>query len=312
MYQKLRRFFKEKISGRAPLSTTNGLVVDVHLEFENIVQRLNYYFLKNPMQKKQFEEELAYLNSSFTAAPGVEKKNYAILPYPFVFNYDYTKVPVHKDEAAGMFYVKMDGKNLYYHKGFTNIADVQKSFTFICAEQDPKSPHLYMPKDFFVSEDDAVADFGAAEGNFSLMVVDKVRELFIFEADPIWIEALQMTFSPWKHKVHIINKFVGDDQSDNTIRVRDFFKNKKLDFLKMDIEGMEVRVLTDSVSFLKERKLKMIVTTYHGHSDAAIINHLLQINGYNTSFSDNYMLFIYDELRPPFFRKAIIRASNLK
>lgn len=281
-------------------------------EFETLLKKINHYFSLNPRETDYYKSELNYLNEIVANFKSYDKKLYSIIPYPFILNYDFTKSEVHKDEEAGMFFVFLDGKKLYYHKGYKCIEDVQKSFMYISAEQDLESPHRYLDEYFYVNTNDVVADLGAAEGNFSLMIVDKVRELFIFEADQIWIEALHKTFAPWKDKVHIVNKFVGDKQDESTVTLEDFFSDKKIDAFKMDIEGMEMEVLESARSFISSRNLRLAITTYHRHSDAANIKSLLEQYSYKTSFSKNYMLFIYDDLVPPYFRKAVIKATSNK
>ncbi len=279
-------------------------------KFEKLLQNLNSYFVSNPLEKEKYQKELSFLNSPFIPAPGIEKILHAIIPYPFTFDYAYQKTEVHRDEEAAMYYVYLDGKKLYYHKGFTNIIDIQKSFTFICIEQHPDSPHRYLDNYFSVNADDVVADIGAAEGNFSLMIVDKVKELIIIEAEEIWIEALNKTFEPWKDKVRIINKFAGAKNDENTITLDKITVKNKLTALKMDIEGAEISVLKVAESFIKENNIKMAVTTYHRQTDAEDIKAIVEKNNYGTVFSNGFMLFIYDKLMPPYFRRGLIKAKK--
>jgi predicted RNA methylase len=46
----------------------------------------------------------------------------------------------------------------------------------------------------FNQADDVVADLGAAEGNFSLSIINKVKKIYIFEYDKEWVEALKAPF----------------------------------------------------------------------------------------------------------------------
>ncbi len=74
-----------------------------------------------------------------------------------------------------------------------------------------------------VKDNDILSDIGAAEGNFSLSVIDKVQHVYLFETDNDWIEALEKTFEPWKEKVSIIHKFVGNKDTDTCITLDSFF-----------------------------------------------------------------------------------------
>lgn len=311
MLRKIKAILNGKFGALRTNSTVEIISNDVDNKFRNLIISMNDYFENNPTEKKKFVSELAFLNSGFQTDPLIDKINYAVLPYPFILSYDYHKVEVYKDEKAGMFFVYLDGKKLYYHRGFTNIENVKKSFTFLCAEQNVDSPHRYLDENFTVTTEDVVADIGAAEGNFSLLIVDKVKELIIVEADAVWVEALHKTFEPWKEKVTIINKFAGSDNNDKTITIDKLETNNKLTMLKMDIEGAEVDVLNCVQTYLMQNKIKMAITTYHKQTDAEEIENLLVQNKYYTRFSKGYMLFVNDKLHPPYFRHGLIKTDGI-
>jgi Methyltransferase FkbM domain len=308
--QKLKRYFQKNV--KLPENNTYEIACKTEdaAGYDHLVSKLNNYFSEHSAEKQIFNKELDFLNMKFEADPGVEKIFYSVIPYPFILDYNYHKQEVHLDEEAGMFYVFLDGKKLYYHKGFTNIEDVQKSFTFISIEQHPDSPHRYLDNFFSVNENDVVADIGAAEGNFSLMVVDKVKKLIIVETESIWIEALQKTFEPWKDKVKIVNKFAGEINNEHTVTLDKLEDEHPLSVIKMDIEGAETGVLKKAESYIRENNIKMAVTVYHKHTDAVEIKTLLEKNQYETVFSKGYMLFIHDILKPPYFRHGLIKARK--
>jgi hypothetical protein len=310
MLQKIKTFLSNNFKSRDNIVTVNTRFNNNSQEFDILLRNLNHYFKDNLIEKEIFKKEIQFLNSSFKTDPSIDKINYAILPYPFILDYDYHKIKVNRDEEAGMFYVYLDQKKMYYHKGFTNIEDVQKSFTFLSAEQHIDSPHRYLDNTFFVTHDDVVADVGAAEGNFSLMVVEKVKELIIVEADPIWTEALHKTFEPWKDKVRIINKFAGEYNDEKTITLDKLEKENKISVIKMDIEGAEIIVLDNAQAYLNANNIKMAITTYHRQTDAEDIKNLLEKKNYQTVFSEGFMLFVFDKLIPPYFRHGLIKAKN--
>jgi hypothetical protein len=269
---------------------------------------MNSYFSSHPEKKNEYSAELNFISNIPESLPSEYRLFYSLYPYPYILNYRHEDVEVFRDVEAEMYYVMLDGKKLFYHKGYKNIEDVQKSFACLTAEQNPDSPHCYQDDFFSLNEGDIVADFGAAEGNFSLMIADKVKRLIIIESDPVWNEALEKTFEPWKHKVRIINKLAGSSDDDNTITLSELIKEESLTAIKMDIEGAEVGVLESAGEALRNRSLKFSVCSYHFHDDADKIKKILEANGYTVKFSDNYMLFIYDKLKPPYFRKGLVKA----
>ena len=117
---------------------------------------------------------------------------------------------------------------------------IKRAYSDLLREQDINSPHRYLSESFNPGNDDVVADIGAAEGNFSLSVIEKVKKIYLFEYDQEWIEALRATFAPWAEKVEIINKYVSDYNDESHIRFDTFFEMKKdITFLKIDVDGAE-------------------------------------------------------------------------
>ena len=106
-----------------------------------------------------------------------------------------------------MKYVIQDGKKLYFKKRWSKQR-IRRAYSDLSREQDPDSPHRYLSDSFYPEINDEIADIGAAEGNFSLSVIEKVRKIYLIENDPEWTEALNATFAPWKEKVDIIRKIL--------------------------------------------------------------------------------------------------------
>lgn len=277
--------------------------------FGALMHRMEEYFMRVPEERDVFESEIAYLRSTVASRTADEQLLYAVLPYPFAEKYDWRSVPVFRDHNAGMFYVMLDGKRLYYHSGFQTVESVQKSFTYVCAEQDIESPHRYCEGNFSVSVGDVVVDLGAAEGNFALMSVESAAKLFVVESDQRWLEALRKTFLPWRDKVQIIHKSVGDSMAGDSVTLAGLCGGRVPNFIKMDIEGAEVAVIRQSVDFLRSGACRLAIATYHRHDDGLVIGSLLQKAGFSTRFTPRYLLNVYDVLRPPYFRKAILRAE---
>lgn len=67
----------------------------------------------------------------------------------------------------------------------------------------------------------------------------------MFEADEKWHDPIAATFSEWKNKVVVINRYVADESNDKYVTLDECFPNinGKNIFLKMDLEGMGLRAI---------------------------------------------------------------------
>lgn len=235
-----------------------------------------------------------------------------LFPYEFTKKYSSSDIKVLKDEKNGLKYSFLNGKKIYFKKTLAaeNIKNVLNSLTL---EQDTESPHRYLVDNFNVSENDIVADIGAAEGDFALSIVDKVKKIYIFEANPELIEALTATFEPWKEKVVIVNNYVSNKSNDMFTTLDVFFKDKELPtFLKIDIEGAEYDLIQGAKKVLSTNdKMKVIMAAYHKHNDEVVLDNELKKYDFKTEFSKGYMLSIWDGIiKEPFLRRALIRAKK--
>ena len=236
-----------------------------------------------------------------------------IFPYAFTDQYRLNTIEVFDDTVCGLRYVLLDGKKLYFKRRWS--ADrIRRSFLELTLEQDSQSPHRYLSAEFNLSYDDVIADFGAAEGNFSLSVVERVKKIYLFESDLEWIEALQQTFAPWKDKVEIVPKYISDKNDNTNCSGDSYFSVKELTFMKIDVDGGERKVLKGFEFILSHREsMKIALCTYHQHNDLHDFTLLLEHAGYAVTPSDGYMIFYYDKkLREPYLRRALIRAVKTK
>lgn len=240
----------------------------------------------------------------------LENDEIRIFPYPFHTDYSPGKIEVIYDPEKKMRYVIQEGKRLYFKKRWS-ARKIQKSYCDLMREQDINSPHRYLTDSFSVDKDDVVADIGAAEGNFSLAVIDKVKKVYIFEYDQEWIEALKVTFAPWPDKVEIINKFVSDKNDESHIRFDTFFeKRNDVNFLKIDVDGAE-SIVIDSCNklFKTAQPFKIALCTYHKNDDEKDFTIMLKDSGFDVVPSKGYMINYYDKkLKAPYLRRGLIRA----
>ena len=233
-----------------------------------------------------------------------------VFPYSFKNKYLPENIKVLKDVNCNLNYIIYEGKKLYHHKS-KKIRKTQYYFNALYIEQDIQSPHRYLTNSFDVNEGDIVVDIGAAEGNFALSVIEKVKKIYLFETEEKWIKPLELTFAPWKEKVHIIKKFVSNKNDDKTISLDSFFKEDiKLDFIKMDIEGAEAKALEGCKEIMKNNEqLKFAICTYHRQNDYNEFSSLMENKGFQVSNSPGYMVFYDDiEIKAPYLRRGVLRA----
>lgn len=263
---------------------------------------LKYYEMQPKPHFPDIEVALGYL------------KNNPATVFPYHFNKEYVAetIEVFDDQSKGLRYVLLDGKRLYFKKNWSRNR-IRKSFNGLLMEQDKRCPHCYESDQFKVEAGDVVLDIGAAEGNFALSVVEKASRIILFESGEEWVEALEATFEPWKHKVQIVHKFVGNVSDKNCTTLDDFFSPEDtLSFLKIDVEGAESQVLDGCKRIFQERpQLKVAICTYHKKDDEQELKQMLEKSGFKTAPSDGYM-FLYHEnnIEPPYLRRGLLRAGK--
>lgn len=241
----------------------------------------------------------------------LQNNKLSVFPYTFPQNYSPERIVLEKDLEKGLLYTLWEGKKLYYKNGHQR-RKAQVYFNSLLLEQDSLSPHRYLTDNFNVSAGDVIVDVGAAEGNFSLSVIEKVKQVYIFEVEKDWIKALEATFEPWKEKVKIVQKYVSDVDTKDSIKLDTFFKiGQTVNFIKADVEGAEAQVVNGALNLIKSQSnLKIAICTYHRQSDADELNKLLKERGFVNHFSDKYMIFHYGKtnvVKPPYLRKAVLR-----
>jgi len=239
------------------------------------------------------------------------KYRFSAIPYKFNKNYLVSDIHVYYDKNYKMFYVYHNNKRLYFPHDW-NKETVKQYYNGLRIEQDKDSPHRYEKEGFTVMDGDIIADVGTAEGMWSLDNVEKAEKIYLFECDERWIKALEKTFGPYHDKIVIINKYVSDTNNASNVTLDKFFLKDKLNFIKADIEGMEIKLLEGSKELLKrENNLKLLLCTYHRENDAEMLKNILNNNGYRTEYSKGYMFNIYDqEFKEPYIRHGIIRAKK--
>lgn len=264
--------------------------------------RILSYYNSVPEEKvnDEIREVLAWLR----------KNSLAIFPYPFNYAYPKDDVEVLYDKEQNLKYVIYDGKRLYFRRGWSN-SRIKRAWSDLLKEQDNRSPHRYIEGSFIPGKDDVVVDIGAAEGNFSLSVIEKVKKIYLFENDRRWIEALNATFKPWNDKIEIVNKYAGSVNDQSHVTIDSYFEKREYPtFLKIDVDGNEDSVLRGCHGvFMAGKPMKVALCTYHKNDDELIFTTLLENVGFTVAPSKGYMIHYYDKkMKTPYLRRGLIRA----
>jgi hypothetical protein len=221
----------------------------------------------------------------------------AQISYPFVKKYHYRKIKPIYDTANTMYYVYHNGKKLYFKRSWTKV-QICNMYNELCAEQDMRSPHSYRNFPVQYKYDDIAVDAGAAEGIWALDVIDKVKTLYIFEYEEEWIDALRITFAPWKDKTIIVPACISSNSDEyGKIALDDYFLSRNIfpSIIKADIEGSETDMLKGAPVVFSKYIREAILCTYHNTEDYEVLSKMLEQFGFQTRFSEGYMFCIYFE-----------------
>ena len=277
------------------------------------------------MLTRRVESFLLNANADCTSLTKTEREQFLnflrwhlveMFNYTFVSKYNYRRTKVTRDRETGLRYVITDeNRKLYFPRGWKD-RNVRKMYNNLCCEQDELSPHNYCFHDLSIDSDSVIADVGAAEGMFTLKFIDQIKTAYLFECDNDWLEALQATFRTWKEKVAIVNKYVSDENSNNTIKLDDFFSQReKPTLIKIDVEGAESNVLKGAELLLNTGIKDMLICTYHKKGDEQNFSRQLVEKEFKVVPSPGYMLLISEmpnySIKEPFdFRRGLIHASR--
>lgn len=182
-------------------------------------------------------------------------------------------------------YIKGMGIPLYWPKDF-NLADLYRVLAECFCEADW---HFYEVGETRVEAGDVVVDCGAAEGTFSLRVLDRAKEIVIFEPSPLFVKSLRQTFADCPQVAVVpaavsdqegeaflegdsLYGRVGDKRAGVPIRLTTIDQwgaetGSPVHFLKADVEGFEMALLRGAAQTIKRYRPKLAITVYHPEND---------------------------------------------
>lgn len=255
----------------------------------------------NPEWKEKYGAELAEV---------MRTGEVHMVNLPYTKEYDPGKVEVLQDN--GLRYVMLEGKRLYYPRIWRN-AEIKFYHNLLLMEMDARSPHCYLTDDFKVREGSILIDLGGAEGFFALLNIEQAKHAYVFECDPLWEEPLRKTFEPWKDKVSIIPKYIGERVTDTEITLDAFVKNENLSgerlFIKCDIEGAEEAFLRGAKSSLGSEDIDLAICLYHRADAEKNIREAVEKEGAEYEIAPGFLFpaGFEQKLAFPCFRRGIMR-----
>lgn len=288
----------------------DGLKID--LARANMYKSVLHHFRDNDPKSEKYQEELQYIKQHHT---------FSTFPYDILGTIPQPETGF--DESCHLPFLLHGDKRLYFPEDWNKQQTIDYYTNAITVENIletgdrymAKTPHRYQSTNHMISEGNILIDAGSAEGLFTLDNIDRVSKAVIIECDKKWERPLLHTFKPYLDKVEFIFKMLGGEDNEDTVSLVTILKNIEptSTFIKMDIEGAEVKTLESSASFFRDcdRTLKISCCTYHNNGDFEKISSNFNQLNCKTECSDGYML-IYDYAeRGPFFRHGIIRATIL-
>lgn len=242
--------------------------------------------------------------------------------YPFVNKYSFP-INVYQDEMNGYRFVRHlcieGGERKIYFPLEWNVEEIQRAYRNLLIEQDKDSPHCYLKHGFEVPEGAVVLDCGAAEGNFSISIIEKVKHVYLFECEDEWKKPLELTFAPWKDKISIIKKLVSDVDDGEKVTLDAFINKEKICdenlYIKMDIEGDEEKGLRGLGKMMSDaKKMQLVICAYHTQeSEQNIRGIFANYPEYYIASSKGYMILnnFCDKIKFPYIRRGLLFAKKI-
>lgn len=239
--------------------------------------------------------------------------------YSFMDKIDTMEVAINKDNGCNMYYIMRNGVKMFFPASW-DAEQIEFYYKWVSMEQDEKSPHRYLTDDLSL-EGKVILDIGGAEGIFAVDVLHQAAKIFIFECDETWLPPLRKTFENYAHKVVIIEKYVSNYSDATHVTLDAYFgKKEKIDLIKMDVEGEEVKVIEGAKRLIQQNdNLTLLVCAYHYAQEEQDIRSLFP--GYRITPRRGYVLFnwesctlleklLFKRVKPPYLRRCVLEIKK--
>lgn len=263
---------------------------DVINRFPYLIDRIDDrdFFYKN-MLYRRYENSNDY--EIKVILEHIKTNKLDVFNYKFCDKYLNLNIDVTYDEVCKMFFVYHLGKKMYFARRYNTEEKAKEYYRGLLVEQDIESPHRYLSVQFNVKKNDIVIDAGAAEGIFSLQIIEQVSKIYLIETDEEWIEALNETFKEYQKKKIIINKYLTSLNAGKYATL-DSLIQEPVNFIKMDIEGNEWDALLGAKKIFEQSDdLKCAICSYHQEFDEMLIKNILSKYGLECSTTEGYMWY---------------------
>ncbi len=169
--------------------------------------------------------------------------------YTSLFGYKAGKQAIKRYKILESYIIDKEGKRFHA----INVNYFFEQFVHNIYERDKK---------FKIKKGMIVIDCGAAAGEYALLALEKGAKVISIESDKNTFNYLKENIGKYKD-TKIINKAVSDKDSKETVKLDTLLKDiKKIDILKIDVEGHELHVLRGAKNTLnKTEKIIMEVDT---------------------------------------------------
>jgi FkbM family methyltransferase len=165
----------------------------------------------------------------------------------------------------------------------------------------PNDWHRYLIPETSVGAGDVVVDCGAAEGLFTFLTQSVAKKVYAVEPMPRFQEAMRHTFAA-RPNVEIVPLALGSESGQaqlvcrsvcsnirgigslpgeetvtvDVVTLDSLYAGQTIDFLKADIEGLEIDVIKGGQELIHRSKPRLAITTYHEPSHAEELKQLLR------------------------------------
>lgn len=189
--------------------------------------------------------------------------------------------------------------NFNYKLYWPSVFSIDRLNQVICESFDKNDWHYYQKKGTEIENGEIILDIGTAEGLLPISVIDKCAHIYMIEPSKLFCNCLEKTFYDFKEKTTIFNVAVGNEdgevnfdensldgmiqdqftESSQKIKIQkidSLLENKKITYLKADIEGFELEMLKGAARTITQNKPKIAITTYHTQNNPIEIISLIK------------------------------------